>query len=64
MTRNVPIDATCLTCRWFNVISDEDEAIVFGDCRRHAPSPTGWPTTSESGFCGDWQSDYTPVVRA
>jgi hypothetical protein len=58
----IPIDATCVTCRWFDIIPSEDEA-VSGHCRRHAPSSAGWPVTDEADYCGDWQSDYAPVLR-
>jgi hypothetical protein len=59
----IPIDATCVTCRWFDITSGEDEAVVSGICRCHAPSATGWPTTTESDYCGDWQTDYAPLLR-
>lgn len=58
-----PLDASCLTCHYFYDRSDEDDAITRGFCRRHAPSPTGWPVVTENEVCGDWTSDYRPIVR-
>ena len=54
-----PIDATCLTCRWFALERSEDEdAPLTGTCRRHSPP---WFDVVDTDFCGDWTSDYSPV---
>jgi hypothetical protein len=59
----IPIDATCVTCRWFDITSGEEDASVSGICRRHSPAITGWPATKESDYCGDWETDYAPLLR-
>lgn len=58
-----PINATCLTCHYFQDRSDEDDAIARGLCRRHAPCISGWPSVTEDDYCGDWRTDYRPLVR-
>ena len=56
-----PIDATCLTCRWFALERSTDEdAPLTGTCRRHCPP---WFDVGDTDFCGDWASDYAPVLR-
>jgi hypothetical protein len=58
-----PLDATCLTCHFFVDGSDEEEAFVRGFCHRHAPAASGWPVVAHSDSCGDWQTDYRPILR-
>jgi hypothetical protein len=56
-----PIDATCLTCRWFVPERSDDAAARYpGTCRRHCPP---WFDVDGSDFCGDWATDYAPVLR-
>jgi hypothetical protein len=56
-----PIDATCLTCRWFVPERSDDAAVRYpGTCRRHCPP---WFDVDGSDFCGDWATDYAPVLR-
>jgi hypothetical protein len=56
-----PIDATCLTCRWFMPERSDDAAARYpGTCRRHCPP---WFDVDGSDFCGDWATDYAPVLR-
>lgn len=51
-----PIDATCLTCRWWR----RDAEATTGSCHRHAPP---WPPASETDWCGDWEQDFTQLLR-
>jgi hypothetical protein len=59
----LPIDSSCTTCHWFVSHRDDDSAVDPGDCRRHAPTSEGWPTVSANDYCGDWQTDYSPLLR-
>jgi hypothetical protein len=59
----IPLGASCAYCYYFFDRSDDADAIVRGECRRHAPTATGWPTVTEHCWCGDWTSDYRPVLR-
>jgi hypothetical protein len=58
----IPIDATCVTCRWFDIIPSEDEA-VSGHCRRHAPSATGFVPVFVNDWCGDHRLDENRVAE-
>jgi len=55
-----PIDATCLTCRWFSLERSEQDARDPGTCRRHSPP---WFPVDGSDWCGDWATDYAPLLR-
>lgn len=46
-----PIDATCLTCRWWCCDATDGSP---DSCHRHAPP---WPPTTETDWCGDWEPD-------
>jgi hypothetical protein len=48
MHDQVPIGATCHSCRWY---SDKT-------CHRHSPSKSGWPSTKPEEFCGEWIQNY------
>lgn len=61
---DIPIDATCLCCHYFADRSDEDDAVARGICTRHAPvAGIGWPAVTENDSCGDWRTDYRPMLR-
>ena len=55
-----PTDATCLTCRWFALERSDDNARESGTCHRHCPP---WFDVVDTDYCGDWTSDYAPVLR-
>jgi hypothetical protein len=63
MSDLIPLDASCAYCYYFYDQSDDDDAIVRGQCRRHAPTINGWPIVTERAWCGDWATDYRPMLR-
>ena len=57
---------TCRTCMWFaekvraeSVTKEAAEAtpVVFGRCRRHAPTMNGYPAVFGHDWCGDHKLD-------
>lgn len=58
-----PIDASCLTCRWWCEGASDGS---HDSCHRHAPP---WPPATETDWCGDWEPDcrftlkYEPTPR-
>jgi hypothetical protein len=63
MTQLLPYDASCAYCYYFFDKSDNDDAIVRGQCRRHSPLASSWPIVTENDWCGDWTTDYRPLMR-
>lgn len=50
--KEVPFDATCHSCRWFDL----------DDCRKRAPNLEGeWPMVAHTDWCGDWSQRWVSV---
>ena len=51
----------CATCMWFveKVASGDGPKadVVFGRCRRHAPTMNGFPAVFGADWCGDHKLD-------
>lgn len=48
-------DATCKTCRWWNLRNAYGVARAIGECRFHAPvihEGPPWPSTDDTDWCG------------
>lgn len=51
----------CVTCMWFvekKAAGDSQaDGRLFGRCRRHAPTMTGFPAVYGDDWCGDHKLD-------
>lgn len=52
----------CKTCMWFvekvnNKKSEDEPMVMFGRCRRHAPTMNGYPAVFGNDWCGDHKLD-------
>jgi len=47
---------SCKDCRHYN---DPDE-VGTGQCRRYPPTDNGWPPTTDSDWCGEFNSTILP----
>lgn len=48
----------CATCMWFMLKGEPVEGRrVFGRCRRHAPTMSGFPAAFGDDWCGDHKLD-------
>ena len=64
MSSDVPIGATCATCRWCALGPDADEDLLDAFCHYNPPTDNGWPGVHIlKDFCAQWETDYRPSVR-
>ncbi len=54
----------CRTCMWFlEKVStvEDDRGIMFGRCRRRAPTMNGYPAVFGNDWCGDHKLDENRI---
>ncbi len=47
----------CATCMHFVIKEKKDQTGLFGRCRRHAPTMSGYPAVFGTDWCGDHKLD-------
>ena len=53
---------SCATCMWFvEKRSTTKSPTLFGRCRRHAPTMSGYPAVFGNDWCGDHKLDENKV---
>jgi len=48
-----PGELHCESCEWYESTQYEDITLRFGQCRRHAPTTSGFAQVSNKDWCGD-----------
>lgn len=48
-----PGELHCGSCEWYEPIQYEDMTLGFGQCRRNAPTTSGFAQVSREDWCGD-----------
>jgi hypothetical protein len=51
----------CSTCMWYANKDSETGDKMFGRCRRHAPTMTGYPAVFGIDWCGDHKLDENKI---
>lgn len=51
----------CDTCMYFCIKQGDNEKIIIGRCRRHAPTMKGWPVMYPTDWCGSHKLDENKI---